>query len=167
MSSIGMSVILLGGRFGGLTYFGGQGVCYVVEEHTVELDIPNSAQFVVVARKTAEGLAARTPLTDEQIRDIILAVGEACSNAVKFSSPGTPKVRVTYRLDAQKLHIEVRNVGQRFEQIDDCPTCPPAHQLPEGGMGLYLMTQTMDSVSISCESGEIVVRMSKSYPSAT
>lgn len=56
------------------------------DSEVVRLEIPSSPKYVAVARKALEAIAVNIPLTEQQIEDLKLAVGEACANAVKYSS---------------------------------------------------------------------------------
>lgn len=127
----------------------------------VKLEIPSSAQFVNVARKTVEGIAVSMALTDEQAEDLKLAVGEACANAVKFSDPSKPAVEILYRITQDRLEIEVRNKGKAFdpEKVQQKEQLP--EQLPVGGLGLFLIDKVMDELNISSKCGETTLKMVK------
>lgn len=135
----------------------------MVNSKEVKIEIPSSAEFVTVARKAVEAIASRIPLSAEQIDSLKLAVGEACSNAVKFSGPGQPPVHVLYRLEPDRLEIEVRNTGKPFDPETYCPAKPSADRLPDGGLGLYLIDQVMDELDVSSKSGETILRMVKRF----
>jgi len=127
----------------------------------IQLQIPSSAEYVTVARKAAEGIGSRLPLTAQQVEDLKLAVGEACTNAVKFSGPGKPAIRITYTIHASNVEILVRNRGRAFSRKRHSPAKEPSELLAEGGMGLYLIGQVMDEVNIHSRSGITTVRMVK------
>jgi serine/threonine-protein kinase RsbW len=127
----------------------------------IQLEIPSTAQFVAVARKAAECIGARMEMTDEQLYDTKLAVGEACSNAIKFSAPDSPAVQLVYRISPDSLEVEVRNKGEAFGPVVKLSDPVDVGIAREGGLGLYLICQVMDELDISCESGETTVRMVK------
>lgn len=128
----------------------------------ITLEIPCSAQFVSVSRRTLEGVTSGLPLAQDQLDDLKLAVGEACTNAVKFSGPDRPAVRIIYRIESDRLEIEVRNKGNAFQSSEQPARGSINEHLREGGLGLFLIGTLMDSVDISCEDGEVALRMSKS-----
>jgi len=132
----------------------------VVKPDIIELEIPCSAEFIAIPRKAIEAIASCLALTDEQVEDLKLAVGEACTNAIKFSEPGKSVVHVLYRIERDRLEIEVRNTGTRFTGNED-PCKPAAESLTEGGLGLYLIDQVMDELKIICDGGETTVKMVK------
>lgn len=127
----------------------------------VQLQIPSSAEYITVARKAIEGIGSRLPLTPQQVEDLKLAVGEACTNAVKFSGPGRPAIRITYTIRRKNVEILVRNRGRAFSRKRYRPVKRPSELLSEGGMGLYLIDQVMDEVNIHSRSGITTVRMVK------
>lgn len=127
----------------------------------VKLEIPSSAQFVNVARKTVEGIAASMALTDEQTEDLKLAVGEACANAVKFSDPSKPAVEILYRITQDRLEVEVRNKGKAFDPKKVQQKEQSPEQLPVGGLGLFLIDKVMDELNISSKCGETTLKMVK------
>lgn len=132
----------------------------MVKSDVIKLEIPCSPEFITISRKAVEAIASRLALTDEQVEDLKLAVGEACSNAVKFSGPDKSAVRVLYRIELDRLEIEVCNTGTAFSR-DGGTQKPPVEMLPEGGLGLYLIDQVMDELKISCGDGETTVKMVK------
>ena len=123
----------------------------------VRLKIPNSPEFVSVARKTLEAIASTIGLTTREVEDLELAVGEACANAVKFSDPGDQTVKVIYTVRKNSIEIEVRNKGRAFTP----PPCPPIEQLQVGGLGLFIIDQLVDRMSIDCDAGETRLKMVK------
>ena len=126
----------------------------------VKLEIPGSAEFVAVARKTVDGITSRISITERELEDIKLAVGEACSNAVKFGDPNK-NICILYRIHPDYLEVEVRNKGDHFRKKDMHPKAPQPEQLPEGKIGLYLIDRVMDEMNINTANGETVVKMVK------
>ena len=127
---------------------------------TVELQIPSSPEYVAVVRRAVEGVARRMPFESGQVEDLKLAVGEACTNAIKHGSPeGRPDV-VTVRciIMPDGLLVEVQNC------ISECvspevPTHPDLSK--EGGLGLYLIRNLVDEVDLLWQKETAVVKMLK------
>ena len=66
----------------------------------VEIRIPRRAEFVRVARMAACALASQLDFTYDVIKDIELAVGEACANAVEHvAGEGSNDVTVRFNVD--------------------------------------------------------------------
>lgn len=127
----------------------------------IELEIPCSSEFVTIARKAVEGLCSRLPISAREAGDITLAVGEACTNAVKFSSAERAPIRITCAMRGSSLEIVVKNRGTRFGISREKTCMPSACQLEKGGMGLYVIGQVMDDLKVSTRNGVTALRMVK------
>jgi len=116
---------------------------------------------VSVVRQTVEGLARRLAFASEEIEDVKLAVGEACTNAIKHGCNQAGFVTISCNLRPGCIEIEICNHipdGARVPTL--CVPPDPSH-LNEGGLGLYLMRQLMDDVELSCEKGCATLTMRK------
>lgn len=130
------------------------------EGEVIELEIPSEPEYVSVVRRAIEGIAQRMRFNDLQIEDLKVAVGEACTNAVKYGCPKNSSHGVTIRcvIKPDGLLVEVRN------NISGCsaPTIPGEPDLgKEGGLGLYLIRALMDDVSLEWKGETAIVRMVK------
>lgn len=126
----------------------------------VDLEIPSSPEYVAIVRKAVEGIAQRMKFNIAQIDDLKVAVGEACTNAVKYGCPRDDaqnvEVRCVVRPDG--LEVKIKNNIQGFECLH-IPAKPDLSR--EGGFGLYLIHELMDEVDISLNKKTAVVRMFK------
>jgi anti-sigma regulatory factor (Ser/Thr protein kinase) len=95
----------------------------------------------------------------ESLGEIELAVGEACTNAVKYGSPAgaNDTIQVKCTKDEHALVIEVSDSGPGF---DPAALTPPCDELSESGMGIRLMRCMMDEVEFKFGYGT-TVRMVK------
>jgi serine/threonine-protein kinase RsbW len=139
----------------------------------VILSIPSDASYVRVVRLAVMGIASRMPFSFEDIEDIKLAVSEACNNAILHARPssgdsttpvrGTTPVIVRLMAHTDRLVISVEDHGVIAPPGLMRPTTTDPSvlgDLPEGGMGLFLIETLMDQVEH--ETGEkTVVRMTK------
>ncbi len=126
----------------------------------IEIEIPSSAKYVSVVRQTIESIARRMNFEKSQIDDLKIAVGEACTNAIKYGCQDeeTGTVLILCEIHHDFIVIEVRN------SIDGCsiPSVPiKPDTSKEGGLGLYLMRQLMDEVDINWMKDKAIVRMVK------
>jgi serine/threonine-protein kinase RsbW len=116
----------------------------------VELRIPRRAEFVRVARMAACALAAQLEFTYDVMKDIELAVGEACANAVEHvTGEGSEDVLVRFIIDCDQLAVEVIDRGEGFD---------PAAAVEEdtrwerpGGLGLVVIREVMDEMDVQCD----------------
>ena len=117
---------------------------------TVQLIIPCRAEYVGVARLAVLGIASRMPFSYDEVEDVRLAVGEACTHAVERAGNGTATIRIVSTIDTVALTIEVTdNVA---EENMAAPT-EEAKLLEEAGvdqegLGALLMEILVDEVSI-------------------
>jgi len=132
----------------------------------VELRIPNRPEFVAVARMTVAAVAARMHLTIEDIEDIKVAVGEACTNAIQHGCPthaGAEMISLQCDMETDALVVTVHDPGDGF----DPATATRQHRhsaitLTERGLGMLLIESLMDEVAFSSNTGSgTEVRMVK------
>jgi serine/threonine-protein kinase RsbW len=126
----------------------------------VELEVPSSPEYVAIVRQAVEGIARRMDFDDVQVEDLKLAVGEACTNAVRHGCAKDELQHIAVRCIVLNdgLSVEIRN------EIAACdvPLVPIQPDLTrEGGLGLYLIRKLMDEVDIVWEPETAVVRMLK------
>jgi serine/threonine-protein kinase RsbW len=126
----------------------------------IELEIPSSPEYVAIVRLAVEGIARRMEFDDVQIEDLKLAVGEACTNAVKYGCPSDdfPNVAVRCMVVSNGLSVEIRN-NINDHNVPSVPTKPDLSR--EGGLGLYLIRKLMDEVDIQWDQETAVVKMLK------
>lgn len=93
-------------------------------------------------------------------QEIDLAVSESVSNAIRHSnSVGDASIALRLISDGQKLIIEVEDSGEGFEfELIGTPDLDVPH---EGGYGLFLIKQVMDSVKYERRQDVNVLTMEK------
>lgn len=105
-------------------------------------------------------LRARTRLRDylrcltadeQSIDDVILAVMEAATNALRYSS-GSGVIGISLRVEGDELCAVVRDDGPGFDPSRFDPEVMP-DPLTIGGRGLYLMAQLSDDVQFDFSRG--------------
>jgi serine/threonine-protein kinase RsbW len=138
----------------------------VSQSDTVELVIPCRPEYVGVDRLAVLGIASRMPFSYDEVEDVRLAVGEACTHAVERAGSAEAKIKIVSNVDAHSLVIEVS---------DDVPSgtepAPPsedAQLLGEGvdtqGLGALLMEILVDEVKIESGTAGTRVRLTKYAP---
>ena len=136
----------------------------------VELILPCRPEYVGVARLAVLGIASRMPFSYDEVEDVRLAVGEACTHAVERASrlpgraptnEGHGSIVITSRISATELTIEV---------ADDIPALPAGtpsisddadSDLDKTGLGALLMEILVDSVQIDSRQLGTCVRLVK------
>jgi|SRR5579862_2831444 len=141
----------------------------VVLSDLFEIEVPARSENLGRARQAVASVAESLHLTAEDTCDLLLAVGEACNNAVQHgsgSTNGALQVRCRLRSKShrpQSLQVEIANTGNGFlpKKNDPIFSMPKAQDFAGHGRGLPLMHRLMDDVQIFCENGNTVVRLTK------
>jgi serine/threonine-protein kinase RsbW len=129
----------------------------------VALEIPGRPEYVGVARLAILGVASRMRFSYDEVEDIRLAVGEACTRAIEqLERGGEPGARVRLRclVDANRLTIEVRNP---LTGAGAAAPREPFQPSADGELGGVLIRILMDEVETEelSEEGMQVLRMIK------
>jgi serine/threonine-protein kinase RsbW len=112
----------------------------------IEVNIPGRPEFVAVARLAAAGVAGRMAFSFDDVEDIKIAVGEACTAAILA---GAPDVRVRFDVADDRLEVRVAHPAG----------APPSE--PEGAFGLLLIRCLMDEVRMVTDRRSRQIRMTK------
>ena len=118
--------------------------------------IPGVAESVKLIRQNVIEFASSCPFTSEELMDLELAVGEACTNAVKHGSPRGDQDNVNVKCLKKNttLVVEITDHGSGFDP--KAIKLPNADLLPGNGFGLYLMRQLVDTVEFAFSDGTTV-----------
>jgi serine/threonine-protein kinase RsbW len=125
---------------------------HVPPAETVELRMDARPENLVLARLALGGVAARTPLGDDVVADLKLAVTEACTNAIEHAyagDPGANEIVVRFALDDDALCVEVQDWGAGFDTDVEPPR--DGELRDHAGVGLMLIRSLTDELTI--ESG--------------
>jgi serine/threonine-protein kinase RsbW len=120
----------------------------------VEIRIPRRAEFVRVARMAACALASQLEFTYDIIKDIELAVGEACANAVEHvSDDARDEIVVRFSIDSTQLAVEVFDRGQGFDpaRAAEAGAASMENWDDPGGLGLVVIREVMDELAVDCD----------------
>lgn len=92
-------------------------------------------------------LLEKAGLSEKARQEVLVAVGEGCTNAIRHAYSGKPGrlIRVTVTPGREKLVFRIRDFGRK---IDLSKVKPP--ELPPrkgGGLGVYFMRTLMDGMA--------------------
>lgn len=133
----------------------------------VELILPCRPEYVGVARLAVLGIASRMPFSYDEVEDVRLAVGEACSHAVERAGSTPATIHITSRISPSTLTIQVEdNVPA---ETSPSPLTEEAELLAEAGvdqqgLGALLMEILVDEVQIDTLPTGTRVRLTKYAP---
>jgi serine/threonine-protein kinase RsbW len=130
----------------------------------IEMKIPAKPEYVGIIRLTLSGIASRMGYSYDIIEDLKIATSEACTNAVQHAYKHNEggEVVVGFGLYADRLEVMIADNGKSFDfektknELGPYSASSPVDQLPEGGLGLYLMETLMDEVRVLVNSGVTV-----------
>ena len=84
-----------------------------------ELRLPADRRYVLVAKRAAAGFAAVAGLDVEALDDLVIAVAQACENAIalteRVAGPGNGHIRLVFTFADNALDIHVRSSLSRAE----------------------------------------------------
>jgi anti-sigma regulatory factor (Ser/Thr protein kinase) len=88
---------------------------------TSELRIPADPAYVLVAKRAAAGFGYLAGLGIEAVDDLVIAVAQACENAIRCAdAAGTlpsAQIRLAFRVEDQRLEVQVRSTWGRSEEV--------------------------------------------------
>lgn len=91
-------------------------------------------------RQFVRTCASSSPMGEEDVNNLILAVSEACANSIVHTT--SPDIRLSWTLNGQCVHIEVRDQGVFKRRV------PMPEVEGRGGHGITLMMALVDEFSI-------------------
>jgi len=120
------------------------------------LVVPAELSSVRLLRRHAVDFASRCPFSEECLADIELAVGEACSNAIRHGSPRDGLDFVTLRCTRTDSAVlfEISDSGPGFDPHITREL--PVENLDQGNLGIFVMRKLMDSVEFRFNGGTTV-----------
>lgn len=126
----------------------------------VELKFPCKPEFVGVARLAILGVASRMKFSYDEVEDVRLAVGEACTTSVEWAERNGKDgsdIVLQSEIDTDKLVVDIFDeAGDRGEANRGSG----ADQEPEN-LGALLITLLVDEVTVVAKNGGTHVRMVK------
>ena len=133
---------------------------------TVHLTIPCRPEYVGVARLAVLGIASRMPFSYDEVEDVRLAVGEACTHAVERAGGALATIRVTSTVSPHALRIEI------MDDIAEGDIAAPSEEaqlleeagVDQQGLGALLMEILVDEVSIETTAAGTRVVLTKFAP---
>jgi serine/threonine-protein kinase RsbW len=136
----------------------------------IQLSIASRLELVRLLGLAVRGICQGLPFSGEDVDALELAVCEAANNSIKHAYKGKPDgtVRVTLAVDDTGLVICVQDRGAPLEDTkklaNDLVAPRSINELPEGGMGLYLIRKAADSVGYKAGDRDNVLVLRKAFP---
>ena len=112
---------------------------------------------------------ARYEVPSETVLELKLAVDEACTNVIthgyKGMDPGS--IILSFRIQPDRILVQITDFGHVFEPVaGPKPDVEAALEDQElGGLGLYLIYQTMDNIDYTVSEDGNMLTFTKFYQS--
>lgn len=132
----------------------------------IKLKIPARGEYLSLIRLTASSVAAKMGFNIDDIDDIKVSVGEACTSIIESLNPKEEsEFKIEYTVSEDTLDIEikskVKSENKENESIEEEDL--ELASLLEEGLGIMIIQSLMDDVDISkSEEGEMEIKMTKS-----
>ncbi len=137
---------------------------------SLHLEMPARPEQIGPARRAVADFMRSQTWEGDDADDLLLAVGEACSNAVSYggASKSDPHFSVSCScLEGGSLQIDVRNQGSGFQpDLEVVGTMPDMDEFATHGRGFGLMLALVDDVQVLSEDGNTTVRLRKAKTSS-
>jgi len=123
------------------------------EQATITLILPCAAEYVGTARLTILGVASRMGFSYDQIEDIRLAVGEACTNAIERTRLGGGSatenlLTIRSHVDARRLQIEIEDNAPASLEAEETAEDSEEESINSAELGALLMEILVDEVAV-------------------
>lgn len=104
---------------------------------------------------------AKYEIPSDTVHDLKLAVDEACTNIIQHGYKGMipGSIILSFRIKQDRILVQITDFGHIFEPVNvPKPNIEAALEDRElGGLGLYLIYQTMDNIDYKCsEEGNVL-----------
>ena len=131
-----------------------------MSEYVVRLSFPAKPDYLLLARLALSGIGRTTPVSDELLADLKLAITEACGNSVRHAYPEGPgEVSVSYVFDGDGIELIVEDQGVGPAAVD----AAPGPGTGDSGMGMSIIRTVVDELEVhpGADGRGTVVRMTK------
>lgn len=130
------------------------------EGAVVELRIPCKPEYVGVARLAILGVASRMKFSYDQVEDVRLAVGEACTTSVEWAAKNSRQdtdIIVKSSIAESKLIVDITDhAGERQEASGS-----QEKESDQENLGALLITLLVDEVTVTPHNGGTHVKIVK------
>ena len=136
-----------------------------VSGDTLEISVTNDLRGISSAAVRIDAFCAAHDLASGISFDVRLAVDELVTNAIGYGydDDGEHRIDIALCLEGNTLTVEIADDGKAFDllQAPEPVMSAPAEERAGGGLGIWLVRKTMDTVAYRRENGRNVVTLAK------
>ena len=110
------------------------------------LSLDSRVEEIRRARQWVTAHARAAGLSDTEIRNVGLALSEACANVIKHAYRGQPNhcIELQLNIDDVRLELTIRDTGTKFDLASY--QSPNLNEPQESGYGIFIIRSLMDEV---------------------
>jgi anti-sigma regulatory factor (Ser/Thr protein kinase) len=138
-------------------------------QKTFKLSVPSDTENLAMIREFLDRTARRSPISDQDLERLKLAVNEACENVIKhaYGNDMTRDLTLHVWLDDVQIAVDVIDSGHSFDPMSHKPLELDELIGRKGGMGIRLMRLATDELIADIdESGHNRLRLVKRFESS-
>lgn len=131
-----------------------------------QITIDSSTQFLSEVRKFISSFASNNGISEIILRNVMLAVDEACANVIEhgYNSISGNNLTISLSLEDEKLTVRITDNGISFnpENVPQPDINRYYNEHKKGGWGLFLIRKIMDIVDYhKSEDGKNILTLVK------
>ena len=130
---------------------------------TLEISVTNDLRGISSAAARIDAFCTAHELASGISFDVTLAVDELVTNAIGYGydDDGEHRIDIALRPEGDTLTVEIADDGKAFDplQAPEPDMSAPAEKRARGGLGIFLVRRTMDTVACRREDGRNVVTL--------
>ena len=134
-------------------------------DNALELSLVNDLRNIAVAAENIDAFCARHGLAEQIAFEVNLAVDELVTNTISYGydDDGEHRIDLVLHLEGGALVIEIADDGRAFDplQAPEPDIEASLQDRAKGGLGIYLVRKTMDTVAYRRHDGRNVVTLTK------
>ena len=134
-------------------------------DDALKLSLVNDLRNVAIAAENIDAVCEEHGLAEQIAFEVNLAVEELLTNTISYGydDDGEHLIELVLRLEGGVLAIEIADDGKAFDPLQTpAPDIGASLQdRAKGGLGIYLVRKTMDTVAYRRKDGRNVVTLTK------
>lgn len=135
---------------------------------SIRFVIDSNLELTPLVGKAVKGICSSIPISDQEMYEMELCIVEAINNVIMhaYENEEGHQIEVDFHLGNDHILVKTYDSGrsgnpltieEKFKYFDP----EDFNQIPESGMGIFIMKSFMDEVSYDTEKGRNVVTMRK------
>jgi anti-sigma regulatory factor (Ser/Thr protein kinase) len=133
--------------------------------HQFDFTLLNRATEIAQAQDWLEAIAASHSFPNRKLHEVQLALEEHLTNILQYGydDERAHEIQIRVSLAEAEMSIQVKDDGRPFDPLTHAAPAltGPVAERPVGGLGIYLMRQSVDQVEYRREEGSNILVLIK------